>query len=62
MKFPLYLPQIENPANITFNSSSRFGGYQNQYCTICFAKLQMVLQLEETYTNQSSYFFDRNYS
>ena len=51
MKFPLYLPQIENPANnILSILAADVGGTKTNIAQFVSQNGKMVLQLEETYT------------
>lgn len=51
MKFPLYLPQIENPANNTLSIlAADVGGTKTNIAQFVSQNGKMVLQLEETYT------------
>lgn len=51
MKFPLYLPQIENPANNNFSIlAADVGGTKTNIAQFVSQNGKMVLQLEETYT------------
>ena len=51
MKFPLYLPQIENPANNNLSIlAADVGGTKTNIAQFVSQNGKMVLQLEETYT------------
>ena len=51
MKFPLYLPQIENPANNNLSIlAADVGGTKTNIAQVVSQNGKMVLQLEETYT------------
>ena len=51
MKFPLYLPQIENPANSNLSIlAADVGGTETNIAQFVSQNGKMVLQLEETYT------------
>ena len=51
MKFPLYLPQIENPANNNLSIlAADVGGTKTNIAQFVSKNGKMVLQLEETYT------------
>ena len=51
MKFPLYLPQIENPANNNLSIlAADVGGTKTNIAQFVLQNGKMVLQLEETYT------------
>ena len=51
MKFPLYLPQIENPANNNLSIlATDVGGTKTNIAQFVSQNGKMVLQLEETYT------------
>ncbi|WDT66971.1 glucokinase [Cloacibacterium sp. TD35] len=51
MKFPLYLPQIENPANNNLSIlAADVGGTKTNIAQFVSQNGKMILQLEETYT------------
>lgn len=51
MKFPLYLPKIENPANNNLSIlAADVGGTKTNIAQFVSQNGKMVLQLEETYT------------